>query len=161
MSEAPRFMSLGERRHLSGGEIAFARGVFADEIAWPKVRVLQAPRLGPGAMVPVGRTIVFFNWRAWRDFSDAPLEAQGWFVHELAHVWQAKRGVVLALAKLGALGRGAYRYTPNPEAKFAAYNIEAQAEIVRHLFLARAGAPAEQAPPRAWLETAWASRASA
>lgn len=150
-------MKPGQRRALTAGEIALGRSVFGDEIAWSKVRIQQAPPLGFGAMVPIGRTIVFSKWRAAHDFSIATMWDQGWFVHELAHVWQAARGVVLAAAKLGALGKGAYCYTPKaPDLR--AYNIECQAEIARHLFLARAGVPEKGAPSKDWLEEAWASR---
>ncbi len=158
MTKPVEMMAIWERRPLSAGEIAFGRSVFGGEIAWPKISVLQAPRLGFAAMVPLGRTIVFSKWRAWRDFAAAPIEEQAWVVHELMHVWQAARGVVLAGAKLGALGNGAYVYKPVAGAKLADYNIERQAEITRHLFLARAGAPAEGAPARNWLEEIWASR---
>ena len=109
-------------------------------------------------MVPLGRTIVFSKWRAWRDFAAAPVSEQAWVVHELMHVWQAAHGRVLALAKLGALGERAYRYQPRPGAKLNHYNIERQAEIARHLYLARIGAPDPEAPPLAWLEEIWASR---
>lgn len=150
-------MKPGERRRLTQGEIDLGRLVFGDEIDWPRVRVLQAPSLGFGAMVPLGRTIVFSRWRAAHDFSPAPLDEQGWLVHELMHVWQAKHGVPLALAKLGALGKLAYTYAPKPNAKLKHYNIERQAEIARHVFLARAGSQAD-IPPRSWLEDVWASR---
>jgi hypothetical protein len=73
-------------------------------------------------------------------------------------VWQARRGVLLAAAKFRALGKRAYAYAAQDGAKLSDYNIERQAEIVRHLFLARQGAPAEGAPPRAWLEDMWAGR---
>ncbi len=154
-------MALFERRGLSGGEERLGRVMFGDDIAWPRVRVLQAPALGFGAMVPFGRTIVFSHWRAHRDFAGAEPDAQGWFVHELAHVWQAARGVVLAAAKMKAVGRSAYRYAPAPQAAFASFNIERQAEIARHLFLARIGAPDPKAPPQAWLEAVWATRGRA
>jgi hypothetical protein len=147
-----------ERRVLGAAEIALARPVFGDEIKWPGVRVLQAPRIGFGAMVPLGRTIVFSKWRAARDFSLADAGEQGWFIHELTHVWQAARGIVLASAKLGALGDRAYHYVAKPNKTLHDYNIERQAEIVRHLFLARVGAPEKDAPPRDWLEAIWAER---
>ncbi|MCX7358827.1 MAG: vgr related protein [Alphaproteobacteria bacterium] len=150
-------MKPGQSRGLTAGEIVLGRSVFGDEIAWLKIRIYQGPRLGFGAMVPVGRTIVFSKWRAAHDFGAASLWDQGWFVHELTHVWQAARGVVLAAAKLSALGKGAYAYTPRTP-KLNAYNIERQAEIVRHLFLARANAPEAGAPTKEWLEEAWASR---
>lgn len=151
-------MAAGELRALTKGEIALGRTVFADEIEWPRVRVLQAPKLGFGAMVPLGRTIVFSKWRALRDFADASLQEQGWFVHELMHVWQAQRGIVLAASKLKAIGNHAYAYKPAAGAKLKAYNIERQAEIARHLFLARAGATGPYLPPSDWLETIWLTR---
>lgn len=150
-------MKPGQRRALTQGEIELGRSVFGDEIAWEKVRVFQAPALGFGAMVPIGRTIVFSKWRASRDFATSSFWYQGWFVHELAHVWQAARGVILATAKLRALGKAAYAYKPETP-KLSAYNIERQAEIARHLFLARVGFPESGAPTRKWLEETWASR---
>ena len=150
-------MQAGQSRRLTAGEVALGRTVFGDEIAWSKIRIRQAPSLGFGAMVPIGRTIVFSKWRAAHDFSAASLWDQGWFVHELTHVWQAARGVVLAAAKLNALGKGAYAYKPKTP-KLSGYNIECQAEIARHLFLARANAPEAGAPSQQWLEETWASR---
>lgn len=147
-----------EKRGLTPGEIALGAIVFDAEIAWESVRVVQAPPLGFAAMVPLGRTIVFSKWRAARDFAHVPAGEQGWFVHELMHVWQAAHGTALAVAKLGALGEKAYRYLPRAGAALKHYNIERQAEIARHLYLARIGAPDEEAPPRAWLEEIWASR---
>lgn len=150
-------MKPGQSRALTAGEIALGRSVFGDDIAWSKIRIFQAPRLGFGAMVPIGRTIVFSKWRAAHDFSTASMWDKGWFVHELTHVWQAARGTVLAAAKLSAFGKGAYAYKPHTP-KLKAYNIERQAEIARHLFLARAGAPEEGAPSKEWLEETWATR---
>ena len=156
MAEA--HMPLWRRSALTPGEIKLGRIIFGDEIDWPRVRVVQAPKLGFGAMVPRGRTIVFSHWRAARDFAESGIDEQGWFVHELAHVWQAARGVMLAGAKLKALGKAAYRYKPAPGAKLAAYNIERQAEIARHLFLARSGYREPGMPEREWLEDIWATR---
>ncbi len=76
-------------------------------------------------------------------------------MHELAHVWQAAGGTVLAAAKLSALGKKAYAYEPRVGLKLSGYNIESQAEIARHVFLARAGKPEVGAPERAWLEEIW------
>lgn len=158
MARPNQLMTMFQRRRLTPGEIKLGRGVFYDEIDWARVRMLQAPRLGFGAMAPFGRTIVFSHWRAWRDFAAAPLDEQGWFVHELTHIWQSARGAFLPWAKLGALGRKAYDYEPRAGAKLRDYNIERQAEIVRHLFLARAGAAEKGAPARDWLEEVWARR---
>lgn len=143
------------KRALSAGEIALGRSVFKEAIHWPRIRVAQVPKLNFGAMVPLGETIVFSRWRAAHDFTDAPPPEQGWFIHELAHVWQAKTGVVLGLSKLAALGAAAYRYQVKPGARLKDYNIEQQAEIARHLFLARRGISLKDAPPVEWLEKIW------
>lgn len=147
-----------ERRPLTATERALGKSVFAYEIGWARIRIAQAPFLGFSAMVPFGHTIVFSSWKAPHDFADVDAAEQGWFIHELAHCWQAARGVVLAGAKLGALGSSAYRYEAKPDASFGNYNIESQAEIVRHLFLARVGAEEAGQPDRAWLEAVWAKR---
>lgn len=146
------------RRPLSRGEIELGRSVFGAEIQWRWVRVWRLPPTIFSAMVPFGRGIVFSRWRARMDFASAQLSEQGWFIHELAHVWQAERGVMLPLAKLGALGAHAYGYTARDGAALNSYNIEQQAEIMRHLFLARASAQAGGAPSREWLEEIWRTR---
>lgn len=152
-------MRVGERRALSGGERAIARDLFANEIEPERIEIVQAPPLlGFGAMAPFRRTIFFARLRAARDFAAAPLRWQALFAHELAHCWQAARGVLLPVAKLSALGAAAYRYRLEAGKPFAAYNIEQQAEIVRHLFLARNGEPEQGAPLRAELEALWARR---
>jgi hypothetical protein len=158
MHKRADLMKPGERRALTAGEIALGRTVFEDEIDWPRIRILQAPKLGFGAMVPLGRTIVFSKWTAARDFAQSNVDEQGWFVHELMHVWQAAHGVVLAGAKLGALGKGAYAYKPKPAATLKHYNIERQAEIARHLYIARAGMCEPGQPPIGWLEEIWKKR---
>jgi hypothetical protein len=155
------YMKIWHKRPLTPGEIDLGRSVFGEEIDWPRVRVLQAPPLGFGAMVPLGRTIVFSRWRAVHDFASAPVDEQGWFVHELMHVWQAARGVVLAGAKLRAIGRAAYAYAPKPGALLKSYNIERQAEIARHLYIARCGCYEPGMPPRGWLEEIWQGRMAA
>lgn len=151
-------MKLWERRKLSDGEVALGRGVFGDEIDWTRVSLRQIPKFGFGAMAPSRGTILFSHWRAARDFAFASMREQGWFIHELAHVWQASQGVLLIGAKIGALGKRAYRYEAAPEAKWRDFNIERQAEIARHLFLARAGAGEPGAPSLDWLEAVWATR---
>ncbi|MBI1188873.1 MAG: hypothetical protein GC206_16325 [Alphaproteobacteria bacterium] len=139
-------------RRLTQGEMRLARQVFGDAIAYRHVRIVQLPPLFWGAMVPVGRRIYYARWRAATDFALADRAEQGWFIHELAHVWQAQRGAPLAIAKLGALGRGAYKV---PKAPFAKMGIEAQAEVARKLFLARTGAPDPDGPNPEELEKLW------
>lgn len=152
-------MRIGERRVLTAGERAIARDLFANEIEADRIAIAQVPPLlGFGAMAPFRRTIFFSRLRAARDFAVAPLRWQALFAHELVHCWQAARGVLLPLAKLSAIGSGAYRYQFTQGKPFADYNIEQQAEIVRHLFLARRGEPEPGAPPHLELEALWARR---
>jgi hypothetical protein len=151
-------LAMWRRRKLSADEIALGRSIFGDEIDWARVRVMQAPWLGFGAMVPRGHTVVFSRWRACEDFSCTSLGEQGWLIHELMHVWQAARGVFLAGAKLSALGKRAYVYEPKPGARLGDYNIERQAEIARHLFLARHGLSEPGMASREWLEDIWKTR---
>jgi hypothetical protein len=141
------------RRALTRGERALAEPIFGSEIAWPRVRIVQAPPAGFGAMAPLRHTIFFSGWAAAVDFAAAPAPERGWFIHELAHVWQAGQGVNLPLAKLSALGRNAYRLRLAPGKPFSAYNIEQQAEIVRGMYLARASDRRDDA-----LEALWAAR---
>jgi hypothetical protein len=63
----------------------------------------------------------------------------------------------LALAKLGALGKGAYLYKPREGARLRDYNIESQAEIASDLFMARLGKGPSHLT-RDWLENVWATR---
>jgi hypothetical protein len=134
--------------------------VFGREIDAESVRIQQLPPAPFAAMVPHRHTILFSMWRAARDFSQSAAHERGWFVHELAHVWQARRGVVLAAAKLKALGREAYDYRYEPGKPFARYNIEQQAEIARHLYMARIGEPDPRAPALSQLEALWPIRAA-
>jgi hypothetical protein len=148
-------MRAGETRALTSGERAIASEIFARRLVLDGLSVYQAPRLPFHAMVPLGRTILFSRWQAAHDFSETEFGEQSWFIHELVHCWQAREGIVLPLAKLGALGHRAYRYALIPGKPLRAYNIEQQAEIVRHLFLARRGALEAGASPRNGLEEVW------
>ena len=107
-----------------------------------RVRLFALP-VWRRAFVPGGRLIVWPASSALVDFGAAPLELQSVFVHEMTHVWQAQNGVNLLVAKLQAGDRAsAYDYDLTDGCAFAGRNIEQQAMIVQHAFLARRGAPA-------------------
>lgn len=73
------------------------------------------------------------------DFSQARIELQAHFIHEMTHVWQAQtRGVAWVLLR-GAWDRR-YAYCLRPGLPLERYGLEQQAEIVRHAFLLRRGA---------------------
>lgn len=77
------------------------------------------------------------------DFSSAPLWLRSVLIHELTHVWQAQTGVFLPLAKLRAGDdRAAYAYDLDDGRNFSQLNIEQQAMVVQHAYLAAGGGAA-------------------
>jgi hypothetical protein len=138
-------------RPLTPGETALARGVFHDTIDYARVRIRNRkwaffqPR--HVVMAPMGH--IHFHPQGGRyreDFADAPLEAQGLFIHEMVHVWQHQQGIFLPLRRMPW---ARYDYTLVPGRPFARYGLEQQAEIVRHAFLLRHGAALPAAAPLA------------
>lgn len=86
------------------------------------------------------------------DFAGASLGAQGLFIHEMTHVWQAQqRGRLWLPLMRHPFCR--YDYAVRPGQPLTAYGIEQQAEIVRHVFLLRRGHALIGAPPLAQLES--------
>jgi len=72
------------------------------------------------------------------DFSDAPVDVQGLFLHEMTHVWQAQtHGKFYLPLRRHPFCR--YGYTLMPGRPLRRYGLEQQAEIVRHAFLLRQG----------------------
>jgi hypothetical protein len=142
-------------RPLTRGEIALCRSIFGDAIDYSKVRLIKGkwwpfqPR--NAAMAPSGS--IWFHPVAggWsEDFAAEPLGRQGFFIHEMTHVWQAQRGGALYLPLMRhPFCRYAYRLRPGKP--FARYGLEQQAEIVRHIFLASRGSAVPQRPPRSLL----------
>ncbi|NKI99323.1 vgr related protein [Novosphingobium sp. SG707] len=76
-------------------------------------------------------------------FAQGSLAAQGLFIHEMAHVWQHQAGMNLLLRRMPFCR---YDYALRPGAALGDYNIEQQAEIIRHTFLLRQGASWPGAP---------------
>ena len=123
-------------RALTEGERALAHEVFGEGLAAERVRILALP-IWPRAFAAGSRLMVFPTAAAVSDFARAPLGLQGLFVHELTHVWQAQRGVGLLWAKLRAGdGPAAYAYDLGSGHSFGDLNIEQQAMVVQHAFLA-------------------------
>lgn len=141
-------------RFLTDGEIELARSIFIDSIDYREVRIVRRkwwlfhPK--NTAMAPCGN--IHFHplgslWSA--DFSKEPLHLQGFFIHEMTHVWQAQtRGRFYLPLMRHPFCR--YRYQVQPGRPFGRYGLEQQAEIVRHVFLAEKGANI-MAPPRSLL----------
>lgn len=132
-------MAPGAFRTLTGAERGLAHEMFGAELDCARVRIFAIP-LWPRAFVPGGRLIVWPARQALSDFSLAPLALQSVFVHELTHVWQAQAGVNLLAAKLRAGdGPAAYAYDLSKTCDFSKLNIEQQAMVVQHAFLAARG----------------------
>lgn len=75
------------------------------------------------------------------DFSRAPLNLQGLFIHEMTHVWQTQtRGRWWLPLMRHPFCR--YEYRLGSKRSFGQYGIEQQAEIVRHAYLSRCSADA-------------------
>jgi hypothetical protein len=154
MSE-PRMKPLALRR-LTPGERALAAEMFGSGLDAARVRLLALP-VWNRAFVAGSRLMVWPVRTVWRDFSEAPLRTQAVFVHELTHVWQAQNGVRLILAKLKAGDSAAsYAYDLGESPEFNALNIEQQAMVVEHAFLASRGAAAPHGPEAyAKVRSAW------
>lgn len=130
-------------RRLTEGEAALGREVFGDGLEPRRIRILSQA-LWPRAFAAGSRLMVFPQKAAALDYSQAALGLQGLFVHELTHVWQAQQGVSLLWAKLRCGdGPEAYAYDLTSGHSFDDLNIEQQAMVVQHAFLAsrRASAP--------------------
>lgn len=139
MSAAARMKPL-TLRPLTRGERALACEMFGEALDAARIRLIALP-VWPRAFA-TGKTLLAFpTAQAATDFAAAPLALQGLFVHELTHVWQAQNGTALLPAKIRAGdGRAAYAYDLFDGRGFADLNIEQQAMVAQHAFLASRGA---------------------
>jgi hypothetical protein len=143
-------------RGLTEGEKAIARGVFGDAVDLDRVRI--ARRRGGRFAFVIGSRIAFPP-EAPADFADQPLWRQAWLVHELTHVWQFQTRPLWAVASwlkvlaTGGYGRGLRGYVYDlPIGAFETYNLEQQARLVEHAFLAAAGEVSSTMPEGAQAE---------
>jgi len=98
-------------------------------------------------MAPTGHIWFHPDGGGWSDdFSEETLSRQGFFIHELTHVWQSQKGGRFYLPLMRhPFCRYSYRLEPGKP--FSRYGIEQQAEIVRHRFLADRGVEIPVEPP--------------
>jgi len=142
-------------RPLTDGEIELARSVFGDAIDYARVRMVRGkwwpfqPR--NSAMAPMGNIYFHPEGGAWSDdFSKESITRQGFFIHEMTHVWQAQaKGRFYLPLMRHPFCR--YRYRLDPGKPFHRYGLEQQAEIVASRFLADRGVEVSQCPPPALL----------
>jgi hypothetical protein len=142
-------------RPLTAGELTLARSIFGDAIDYSRVQMVRGkwwpvqPR--NSAMAPCGSIYFHPVGGAWSDdFSKESLGRQGFFIHELTHIWQAQKGGTFYLP-LMRHPFCRYAYTLEAGKPFERYGLEQQAEIVRHRFLADHGGSPIIVPPRALL----------
>ncbi|WP_235528790.1 MULTISPECIES: hypothetical protein [unclassified Phenylobacterium] len=129
-------------RRLTPGERRLCGQVFAAGLDADRVRIFSQPAW-PRPFVLSGSLVVWPSDSALADFSTAPLWLRSVLVHELVHVWQAQNGVFLPFAKLKAGdGQAAYAYDLADGRPFSQMNIEQQAMVVQHAYMARGGAAA-------------------
>src|SRR3954454_4629456 len=139
-------------RHLTAGEVELAQSIFGSSIDYSKVRLIEGkwwpfhPRRA--AMAPMGNIYFYPDGGGWSDdFAAEPLGRQGFFIHEMVHVWQAQaKGRFYLLLMRHPFCR--YDYNLIPGKPFERYGLEQQAEIVTHRFLADRGARLPIVPPR-------------
>ena len=81
------------------------------------------------------------------DFARETLSRQGFFIHELTHVWQTQKAGRFYLP-LMRHPFCRYDYRLEPGKPFERYGLEQQAEIIRHRFLADHGGSPKIVPPR-------------
>jgi hypothetical protein len=137
-------------RPLTPGERALAASLFGDAIDYEPVRLVRRAwwPLQPRniVMAPCGNIHFHRGSELWSDdFALEPLHAQGLFIHEMTHVWQAQlRGKYYLPLMRHPFCK--YRYTFEPGRPFERYGLEQQAEIVRHAFLRSKGYHLSAAP---------------
>jgi hypothetical protein len=142
-------------RQLSDGEIRLARSMFGDAIDYSRVRMVRGkwwPFQHRGiVMAPTGNVHFHPHDPRWsEDFSEASLDLQGLFIHELTHVWQTQtRGRFYLPLMRHPFCRYAYDLVPGRP--FTLYGLEQQAEIVRHAFLSKHGVHLATGPDPALL----------
>jgi type VI secretion system secreted protein VgrG len=132
-------------RRLTPGEIKLARSVFGDSIEYKNVHISNKsiPFVQPenAAMTLMSDILMHNHYR--EDYSTAPAQARGLFIHEMTHVWQAQNKVKLPVT--AALGlqlknrfnyQAAYPFLLDKKKDLTDYNLEQQASILQEYYLA-------------------------
>jgi len=141
-----------DERALTPGEIELVRSVFGDAIDYERVRLVRRKwwpfQPKNAVMAPCGNVHFHPHGKLWsQDFSREPLWLQGFFIHEMTHVWQAQKGGRFYLP-LMRHPFCRYSYAIEPGRPFEHYGLEQQAEIVKDAFLASRGVTPKVCPPR-------------
>ena len=132
-------------RALTQGEVALATQLYGSAIDYAQVKVHDGKYMffqpNNSGMTPNGEIYVQGIYSA--DYSLESPQLQGFFIHEMAHVWQYQTGI-LSLGVIGSaivemIGRAgdydsAYGYVLNASKDLTDYNLEQQASILEDYF---------------------------
>ena len=138
------------RRGLTPGERVLVASVFGEAVDCDRILIVRGkwfpfqPR--NVAMAPTGNIHIHPGDSRWsEDFAAESLPLQGFFIHEMTHVWQTQtKGRFYLVLMRHPFCRYGYRFRSGRP--FGRYGIEQQAEMVRHAFLLRNGhEPADSA----------------
>lgn len=131
----------GHSRGLTAGEIAMAKLVFGDAVDYSTVKVhrggywlLFGFQSEDTAVTPNGE--MYFPGNNFKeDYSNKDISTQGWFIHEMTHVWQYQLDYPVKWVRTPRPNMS-YDYTLAPDKKLCDYNMEAQGDIIADYFLA-------------------------
>lgn len=125
-------------RILTTGEISLAKELFSSSILYNKVWVHHGSYLPfnlqdkDTAMTPNGE--IWFETNVYHDdFSQEPVRNQLLFLHEMMHVWQHQKGMLVRTH--GLLSWAADYYYHLNKSKLSDYSMEQQAGIVADYWL--------------------------
>ncbi|MFZ4831769.1 type IV secretion protein Rhs [Rouxiella sp. Mn2063] len=127
----------GSLRLLTLGEIDLAKSVFKNSIQYNKVWIHHDSYLPFGlqnkatAMTPNGE-LYFRDWYRY-DFSIESSGLQHLFIHEMTHVWQHEKGMMVRTRGFFS-GMVSYRYKLDNRGLYD-YPMEQQAQIIADHFL--------------------------
>lgn len=131
----------GSARGLTSGEIRMAETVFGGGVDYEKVRVHRGGywlffglQDEDTAVTPNGE--MYFPGKHYKeDYSLESVRDQGWFLHEMTHVWQYQMGYWVKLVR-GPRPNMSYAYSLEPGKRFSDFNMEAQGNIIEDYYLA-------------------------
>lgn len=143
-NDEARFCPVGGERGLTPGEVALARSIFGSAIDYESVRLRRRKwfPFQPRNITMAPRGHIHFHPAGHAycdDFSTQNLVRQGFFIHEMVHVWQAQQKGSWWLV-FNRMPWARYHYSLKPGWPLERYGIEQQAEIVKHAFWLRNGA---------------------
>jgi hypothetical protein len=131
-------------RYLTAGEIELARQVYGNSIAYEAVKIHDGPRVWFQAknsgMTPRGEIYMRDCYSA--DYSKGDVNQRGFFIHEMAHVWQFQNKIVHPVAAAAGLQLkhkfkygSAYAFELEKDKDLTSYGMEQQAAIIQEYFV--------------------------